>query len=103
MPLITLRPASDSERDDRARRASIAVRIGGLTIDAGHATPLVGDFHFSGHLLLAEHPECALALDKYRINPGNVGAGKRHDEHFQRIIRAAVENGKPVRIGVNWG
>jgi (E)-4-hydroxy-3-methylbut-2-enyl-diphosphate synthase len=71
--------------------------------DAGHATPIVGDFHFSGHLLLAEHPECARALDKYRINPGNVGAGKRHDEHFQRIIQAAVEHGKPVRIGVNWG
>jgi len=71
--------------------------------DAGHATPIVGDFHFSGHLLLAEHPDCARALDKYRINPGNVGAGKRHDEHFQRIIQAAVEHGKPVRIGVNWG
>jgi (E)-4-hydroxy-3-methylbut-2-enyl-diphosphate synthase len=71
--------------------------------EAGHATPIVGDFHFSGHLLLAEHPECARSLDKYRINPGNVGAGKRHDEHFQRIIRAAVEHGKPVRIGVNWG
>ncbi|HEU4764309.1 MAG TPA: flavodoxin-dependent (E)-4-hydroxy-3-methylbut-2-enyl-diphosphate synthase [Candidatus Eisenbacteria bacterium] len=71
--------------------------------DGGHATPIVGDFHFSGHLLLAEHPDCARALDKYRINPGNVGAGKRHDEHFQRIIQAAVEHGKPVRIGVNWG
>jgi (E)-4-hydroxy-3-methylbut-2-enyl-diphosphate synthase len=71
--------------------------------DAGHATPIVGDFHFSGHLLLTEHPECARALDKYRINPGNVGAGKRHDEHFRKIIEAAVANGKPVRIGVNWG
>jgi len=71
--------------------------------DAGHATPIVGDFHFSGHLLLAEHPDCARALDKYRINPGNVGAGRRHDEHFQRIIQAAVEHEKPVRIGVNWG
>lgn len=71
--------------------------------DAGHATPIVGDFHFSGHLLLAEHPACARALDKYRINPGNVGAGRRHDEHFQRIIQAAAEHGKPVRIGVNWG
>jgi (E)-4-hydroxy-3-methylbut-2-enyl-diphosphate synthase len=71
--------------------------------DAGHTTPIVGDFHFSGHLLLTEHPECARALDKYRINPGNVGAGKRHDEHFQRIIEVAVANGKPVRIGVNWG
>jgi (E)-4-hydroxy-3-methylbut-2-enyl-diphosphate synthase len=71
--------------------------------DAGYAAPIVGDFHFSGHLLLTEHPECARALDKYRINPGNVGAGKRHDEHFRRIIEAAVANGKPVRIGVNWG
>jgi (E)-4-hydroxy-3-methylbut-2-enyl-diphosphate synthase len=71
--------------------------------DAGYAAPIVGDFHFSGHLLLTEHPECARALDKYRINPGNVGAGKRHDEHFRKIIEAAVANGKPVRIGVNWG
>jgi len=71
--------------------------------DAGLSTPIVGDFHFSGHLLLADHPDCARALDKYRINPGNVGAGKKHDEHFKRIIEAAVEHGKPVRIGVNWG
>jgi len=71
--------------------------------DAGYSTPIVGDFHFSGHLLLADHPECARSLDKYRINPGNVGAGKKHDEHFRRIIEAAVEHGKPVRIGVNWG
>ena len=71
--------------------------------DAGLSTPIIGDFHFSGHLLLAEHPDCARALDKYRINPGNVGAGKKHDEHFKRIIEAAVEHGKPVRIGVNWG
>ncbi len=71
--------------------------------DAGLATPIVGDFHFSGHLLLHDFPACAQALDKYRINPGNVGAGKRHDEHFRRIIEAAVANAKPVRIGVNWG
>jgi (E)-4-hydroxy-3-methylbut-2-enyl-diphosphate synthase len=71
--------------------------------DAGLDTPLVGDFHFSGHLLLTEHPKCARALDKYRINPGNVGAGKKHDEHFRRIIEVAVESEKPVRIGVNWG
>ena len=71
--------------------------------DAGQSTPLVGDFHFSGHLLLADHPDCARSLDKYRINPGNVGAGQKHDEHFRRIIEAAVEHGKPVRIGVNWG
>jgi (E)-4-hydroxy-3-methylbut-2-enyl-diphosphate synthase len=71
--------------------------------DRGVVAPIVGDFHFSGHLLLTEFPECARALDKYRINPGNVGAGSRHDAHFQRIIEVAVANGKPVRIGVNWG
>jgi (E)-4-hydroxy-3-methylbut-2-enyl-diphosphate synthase len=71
--------------------------------DRGVTAPIIGDFHFSGHLLLTEFPACARTLDKYRINPGNVGAGKRHDEHFRRIIEVAVENGKPVRIGVNWG
>src|SRR5262245_15114605 len=71
--------------------------------DAGVLAPVIGDFHFSGHILLTDHPDCARALDKYRINPGNVGAGARHDAHFRRIIEVAVENGKPVRIGVNWG
>ena len=71
--------------------------------DAGVTAPIIGDFHFSGHILLTDHPECARALDKYRINPGNVGAGARHDAHFRRIIEVAVEHGKPVRIGVNWG
>jgi (E)-4-hydroxy-3-methylbut-2-enyl-diphosphate synthase len=71
--------------------------------DRGVTAPVIGDFHFSGHLLLTEFPECARALDKYRINPGNVGAGKKHDDHFRRIIEVAVANGKPVRIGVNWG
>src|SRR5438093_5139053 len=71
--------------------------------DAGVLAPIIGDFHFSGHILLTEHPECARVLDKYRINPGNVGAGARHDAHFRRIIEVAVANGKPVRIGVNWG
>jgi (E)-4-hydroxy-3-methylbut-2-enyl-diphosphate synthase len=71
--------------------------------DAGVTAPIIGDFHFSGHILLTEYPECARALDKYRINPGNVGAGARHDAHFRRIIEVAVEHGKPVRIGVNWG
>jgi (E)-4-hydroxy-3-methylbut-2-enyl-diphosphate synthase len=68
----------------------------------GAPTPIVGDFHYNGHLLLAKYPECARALDKYRINPGNVG-GKRRDEHFRTIVRIAAENDKPVRIGVNWG
>ena len=71
--------------------------------DQGVTAPIIGDFHFSGHLLLTDHPECARALDKYRINPGNVGAGKKHDDHFRRIIEVAAANGKPVRIGVNWG
>ena len=70
--------------------------------DRGVDVPIVGDFHYNGHLLLRKYPECAQALAKYRINPGNVGA-KRRDENFQEIIRVAIDNGKPVRIGVNWG
>src|SRR6185436_3381525 len=70
--------------------------------DAGAPTPIVGDFHYNGHLLLAKYPECARALDKYRINPGNVG-GKRRDENFRTIVKIAADNDKPVRIGVNWG
>ena len=66
------------------------------------AVPVIGDFHYNGHLLLTKHPACAAALAKYRINPGNVG-GKRHDENFRAIVEVAVKNGKPVRIGVNWG
>ncbi len=65
--------------------------------------PVIGDFHYNGHLLLARHPDCARALAKYRINPGNVGAGKHHDENFRAMIRVAIDNDKPVRIGVNWG
>ncbi len=68
----------------------------------GIGVPIVGDFHYNGHLLLTRHPECARALAKYRINPGNVG-GKRHDEHFRAIVEVALANDKPVRIGVNWG
>jgi (E)-4-hydroxy-3-methylbut-2-enyl-diphosphate synthase len=70
--------------------------------DMGMDVPIVGDFHYNGHLLLAKYPECARTLAKYRINPGNVG-GKRRDEHFRTIVQIAVDNGKPVRIGVNWG
>jgi (E)-4-hydroxy-3-methylbut-2-enyl-diphosphate synthase len=70
--------------------------------DLGFEVPIVGDFHYNGHLLLAKYPETALALAKYRINPGNVG-GKRRDEHFRTIVQIAIDNGKPVRIGVNWG
>src|SRR5436309_14953644 len=64
--------------------------------------PVIGDFHYNGHLLLTKYPKCAAALAKYRINPGNVGA-KRRDEHFRTIIEVALSHGKPVRIGVNWG
>src|ERR671913_1152561 len=71
-------------------------------LDAGVTAPLIGDFHYNGHLLLTRHPSCARALAKYRINPGNVG-GKRADEHFRAIIDVALANDKPVRIGVNWG
>jgi (E)-4-hydroxy-3-methylbut-2-enyl-diphosphate synthase len=70
--------------------------------DLGVGVPVIGDFHYNGHQLLVEYPEMARGLAKYRINPGNVGA-KRHDENFQTIVRVAVENDKPVRIGVNWG
>ncbi len=70
--------------------------------DLGVGVPLVGDFHYNGHQLLVEFPAMARSLAKYRINPGNVGA-KRHDEHFATIVRVAADNGKPVRIGVNWG
>src|SRR6195256_489221 len=72
-------------------------------LDAGCTAPLIGDFHYNGHLLLTKFPECARALDKYRINPGNVGTGQRRDEQFSTICRVAVDHGKPVRIGVNGG
>jgi (E)-4-hydroxy-3-methylbut-2-enyl-diphosphate synthase len=68
----------------------------------GVDVPIIGDFHYNGHLLLPRYPTCAAALAKYRINPGNVG-GKRRDEHFRTIIEVAMANDKPVRIGVNWG
>lgn len=71
--------------------------------DLGYNIPLIGDFHYNGHQLLKEVPECADALDKYRINPGNVGFGEKHDDNFKSIIDIAKDYGKPVRIGVNWG
>ena len=86
--------------NDEAARAvpDIARRV----VDAGVDVPIIGDFHYNGHLLLTRYPECARALAKYRINPGNVGARHR-DENFRAIVQVAVEQGKPVRIGVNWG
>ncbi len=82
--------------------AAAVPEIGDRVASAGVIVPIVGDFHYNGHLLLAKYPACARALAKYRINPGNVG-GKRRDENFRTIVRLAVENDKPVRIGVNWG
>ena len=86
--------------NDAAAEAVPAIAAGLLA--RGIGVPLVGDFHYNGHLLLTRYPACAGALAKYRINPGNVG-GKRRDEHFRAIIAVAIANGKPVRIGVNWG
>jgi (E)-4-hydroxy-3-methylbut-2-enyl-diphosphate synthase len=85
--------------DDAARAVpEIASRLA----DMGVSVPLIGDFHYNGHLLLAKYPATAKTLAKYRINPGNVG-GKRRDENFRTIIQIALDNDKPVRIGVNWG
>jgi (E)-4-hydroxy-3-methylbut-2-enyl-diphosphate synthase len=82
--------------------AAAVPEIAARAADLGASVPIVGDFHYNGHLLLARHPDCARTLAKYRINPGNVG-GKRRDENFRTIVQIAVEHGKPVRIGVNWG
>jgi len=85
--------------DDAARAVpELLDRLG----DLGVQVPIVGDFHYNGHLLLTKYPQCAAALAKYRINPGNVGS-KRRDENFRAIVEVAVANDKPVRIGVNWG
>ncbi len=86
-----------------ARAAAAIPEIRQRLDDLGVTAPLVGDFHYNGHQLLTAYPASAAALDKYRINPGNVGPGKRHDENFLTIIDVAIEHAKPVRIGVNWG
>ena len=100
-----------------AKAGSEAVRITVNTLEAarqvpairerllamGVDVPLIGDFHFNGHKLLTQVPECAVALDKYRINPGNVGQGSKRDDQFSTMIEKAIQHGKPVRIGVNWG
>jgi (E)-4-hydroxy-3-methylbut-2-enyl-diphosphate synthase len=86
------------------KEAAAAVpEIAARVRDAGLNTPIIGDFHYNGHILLTEFKDCARALAKYRINPGNVGAGRYHDDNFKRMIEVAIENDKPVRIGVNWG
>ena len=86
-------------RESAAAVAEIKQRL----LDTGVRVPVVGDFHYNGHQLLTEFPDCARALDKYRINPGNVGAGRQHDDNFRRMIDVAVANEKPGRIGVNGG
>jgi len=86
--------------NDEAARA--VPQIASRLADMGVTVPIVGDFHYNGHLLLARYPDAARTLAKYRINPGNVG-GKRRDENFRTIIRIALDNHRPVRIGVNWG
>jgi (E)-4-hydroxy-3-methylbut-2-enyl-diphosphate synthase len=88
---------------NHADAAAAVPEIKQRMIDAGCTAPLIGDFHYNGHLLLTKFPACAAALDKYRINPGNVGTGRRRDEQFSTICRVAVDHGKPVRIGVNGG
>ncbi|HSW50440.1 MAG TPA: flavodoxin-dependent (E)-4-hydroxy-3-methylbut-2-enyl-diphosphate synthase [Bryobacteraceae bacterium] len=95
-----------------ARAGSELVRVTVNTEAAAEAVPrivdavdvpIIGDFHYNGHILLKKYPECARALAKYRINPGNVNIGKKHDDNFRTMIEAAIEYDKPVRIGVNWG
>src|SRR5690554_458699 len=88
---------------DRDEAAAAVPRIKERLAQLGVNVPLVGDFHYIGHKLLADHPACAEALDKYRINPGNVGFKDKRDPQFAAIIEQALKWGKPVRIGVNWG
>jgi (E)-4-hydroxy-3-methylbut-2-enyl-diphosphate synthase len=83
--------------------AAAVAEIKKRLLDAGCDAPIIGDFHYNGHVLLTKYPDCARALDKYRINPGNVGHGQRRDEQFATICKVARDNGKPVRIGVNGG
>ncbi len=86
---------------DEAARA--VPRIVDTLRNFGVTVPIIGDFHYNGHLLLKKYPDCARALSKYRINPGNVNIGKKHDDNYRVMIEAAIEYDKPVRIGVNWG
>jgi (E)-4-hydroxy-3-methylbut-2-enyl-diphosphate synthase len=88
---------------DRAEAAAAVPKIRERLDRMGVAVPLIGDFHYIGHTLLSEHPACAAALAKYRINPGNVGFGEKRDRQFATLIEIACRNDKPVRIGVNWG
>src|SRR5512136_115652 len=88
------------DRDEAAAAVPhIKDRLAKMNVDV----PIVGDFHYIGHKLLADHPACAEALDKYRINPGNVGFKEKKDRQFGAIVETAIKYGKPVRIGANWG
>ena len=86
-----------------AGAAAQVARIREMLDTAGCDVPLVGDFHYNGHQLLEQYPDCAMALAKYRINPGNVGFGRKKDSQFGMLIEFAIRYNKPVRIGVNWG
>src|SRR3982751_5161296 len=88
---------------DREEAAAAVPHIRDGLRKRGITTPLIGDFHYIGHKLLADHPACAEALDKYRINPGNVGFKEKKDRQFGAIVEMAIRYGKPVRIGANWG
>jgi (E)-4-hydroxy-3-methylbut-2-enyl-diphosphate synthase len=88
---------------DRPEAAKAVPYIRDRVRQLGSAVPLIGDFHYNGHTLLSEHPACAEALDKYRINPGNVGFKDKRDRQFSAIVELALKHAKPVRIGVNWG
>ena len=88
---------------DRDEAAAAVPHIKERLLKMGVAVPIVGDFHYIGHKLLADHPACAEALDKYRINPGNVGFKEKKDRQFGAIVETAIRHGKPVRIGANWG
>src|SRR5919197_4359701 len=88
---------------DRDEAAAAVPHIKERLLKMGVGVPIVGDFHYIGHKLLADHPGCAEALDKYRINPGNVGFKEKKDRQFGAIVETAIKHGKPVRIGANWG
>jgi (E)-4-hydroxy-3-methylbut-2-enyl-diphosphate synthase len=88
---------------DRDEAAAAVPHIKERLLKQGIDVPIVGDFHYIGHKLLADHPACAEALDKYRINPGNVGFKDKKDRQFSAIVETAIKHGKPVRIGANWG
>src|SRR5471032_148636 len=88
---------------DRDEAAAAVPRIKERLAKMGVSVPIIGDFHYNGHQLLADHPGCAEALDKYRINPGNVGFKNKRDPQFTQIVEMALTHGKTVRIGVNWG